>query len=244
MRSNRALLKNLRKLSPFFNELVNEALKRKIRILAINDVIKKFPLRHQRHVSEDFKEKTLGAGRFNKLRLEKTIILRWPEFKYFSQWPEFKKSEKFSDVSDKDLGIAEMCFCHEIGHNLFWDIKPPCSLPVSLPPRFIRCAYCEIFAWHMGLKIAESRDSNVWGGHPFKGKNASRRTILYYLGVPWELVGQSWKCPAIELRQLKRCPKQSEIIEIAESIEKKLKSSELPELLLLTMFFYFVNVGL
>lgn len=200
------VLSKLRRLSPLFNLLVKRALKENIRIISLEDYLK-ICLRYHSIPNED-RLIVMGAGHFPKMGLSRIIVVSVPRV--------------LSQVAEGNLGIYEIDFTHEIGHNLSWSKKPKCSSDLCSPyPNCIDCAYFEALAYHLALQLLEQfrKELPDWR-LVFHGKNMRALEIFQHCGLPRCYLEKVKGCRGLELHGLKRCPKKKELEKLVRAIEQ------------------------
>ncbi len=200
------LLKELRKVSPLLDALIDEALSENIRILTTEDYIKL--ISRFWPVPNDNKMLPLAAGHFPDVDLARVIVIRWPYI---------------MEITGSDIGRFEIGFAHEIGHNLTWQDRPFCGKDPSSskPPIFWACANFEILAYSCALKIiGRLRQKLPFSWHPFFwGKNTTCLKTLQTFGYPNKFIRNMKDCKGLSAYQLKICPKEKETIKMAREIE-------------------------
>ncbi len=202
MKKDKVLLDYLKGLSPLFQRLVEKALKEQINIIT-SDTFKK---RIKKYGQEFYDVFMLGAGNYPKIGLGKIIMVSMT-------WVP-------RTIEEGNLGIAEMNFAHEIGHNLSWPDEPFCAFHPSSQFLRFQCSYFEVLADKLGFGIL--RELNPQGNLKllFQGRPTKPLKIYNHYGFPSEYLKSCRTCYALKAHNLKSCPKRRKIRKFVEAMEK------------------------
>ncbi len=207
MESSPAIIAYLKGLSPVFEKLVEKALKKDILILTF----KKFfeIASKEMHLTSSDKKTILGACNFLfRPGMQRIIIVAWPEIKY--------------NIRNGELGLIELGFAHEIGHNLTWNVRPSCGSNPSGSPPFIRCECFELLAFYLALQFIDEarRDLSCTEKTFFRGKRLTYLEILHQFDLPYCVKSRIKKCYGLKVHGLKKCPMTKQVKIFIKEIEK------------------------
>jgi|SRR3989344_6074827 len=204
MDSNQELVAYLKSLSPFFNNLVAEAINLEIAILNQEDYFAAaepfFPDIRRADLFAVF-----GAADFQKIGLGKIIVF------------EARVVKKY--IAQGSLGFCERAFAHELGHILTWPEHPKCISNGQLLECFV-CQFSEARADETALRLVERLhpDGNA-ATFLFEHKLLFFKQLLSkYRQGHHGYFSQALDCDAIAFHKLPACPKINEI----KRIEQKL----------------------
>lgn len=202
MKSNKALIQSLRKLSPLFNRLVDKALEQGITIITFDEYAKVASEYWQ--VSGSGQRVVFNTANFPEIGIKKAITI---DIETVLDW-----------TNGGDLGRCEIDFAHEIGHNLSWDDKPGCAMDFSASiPSYFGCAYFEALAYKLGFEILK----DVGRGRElflFRGSHEKPLRILHHYGLPDQYIINCLRCPALKVYELPSCPKMEETGKLVREI--------------------------
>ncbi len=204
MKKDIVLLNYLKRLSPLFEKLVEKALKEQINIIRF----KTFFERMRKHGKEPLDVYMFGAVNYPKIGLKKTIVV-------FMTWLP-------RTIKEGDLGVAEMNFAHEIGHNLSWSDKPFCAYHPSSEILCLRCNYFEVLADKLGFDILKELNPGKSFKLLFCGRPTKPLEVYCDEGFPSKYLESYKTCRALRVHNLDGCPREKEIRELVE-VMKKLK---------------------
>jgi len=197
MDKNKVLLKCLRNLSPLMSKLMDMAEKEQITVMttascgAYMESIKRKDLVPQNYMAtRDCSDVGLG----------KVIILS----------PEYL-SKLFQEGN---LGLLELGFAHEIGHNLVLNLTPPCKDEETC------CQYLEVAAYKLAAEIIRNLNNKKRIKLIYFGKPTSLKRILKMKKYPVQDTKDCDECASL-LKLADGCPKKEEIKNTSKEILRK-----------------------
>lgn len=201
MKSNGELLQYLRTLSPRFNDLVDEALRRGITVVTIAEFRALWQYYNPKALM-DFDQfgyvnnPDIGAERV--IGIDPDSVVRW--------------------VERGNLGICEKAFAHEIGHDETRSRIPLCYYRSKYI--FFYCGFLEALAEKTCFEILKCLPPRE--GKPTFLRNTGGMMLREFALPPKEHIINCKECDAIKFHKLRKCPKLRETRKIVGLLKKLL----------------------